>query len=364
MFAASLLVLVNYSLLDQSRASAFSSLTIVSNALMAKFYLKESFTRYDAISAAFILTGVVICGICGSTAPTGSPQTLDQLWAQLSRPVVYAASPLVALLAALLYAFIRYSEARKSAIRSNVLHRLECFARALLAGIFSGSTGFFAKAVVCAVTDSVKTKLVGGSLGNPKFYLFLLCLPCSIFCQLKTLNEGLRAFDTMELVPAYQASVVAVGVSWGWIFYEENKELSYGAEGFFLLGCFVSVTGIAVLTLKKIDPGAAAGGEGEGLLQKDTELSPLLMASPGGTSLVRQGAALPTRQLGGSGAGGAAAAPAPSFSSSQSLSLGERKIQPTRSQSFNPFRSSQGLVPVQGELYKSQAQSFYTPHLL
>ena len=340
MFLASMLVLVNYSLLDQSRASAFSSLTIVSNAVMAKFYLRETFTRYDAVSAALILTGVVICGIFGATASSGSPSTLDQLWAQLSRTVVYVVAPLVAALAAALHLLIRRSEAEALAgRRSHLMHRLECFGRAFLAGIFSGSTGFFAKAVVCAVSDSLKTRLVSGSLGNPKFYLFLAGLPLSIFCQLKTLNEGLRAFDTMELVPIYQASVVAVGVSWGWVFYEENKDLSYGVEGFFLLGCFISVTGIAVLSLKKVSDVGEGKGEGDALLpaRGREEFEPLLLVgSPGGSSLVAQDG-------GGSGAG---ALPALSREPSQ-----------------NPFRSTSSLTLVTGSLYKPQ-QSFYTPHLL
>ena len=350
MFAASLLVLVNYSLLDQSRASAFSSLTIVSNAVMAKFYLRESFTRYDAASAALILTGVVVCGIFGATASSGSTSTLDELWAQLSRPMVYICAPLAAALAAALYALIRRSEAEaQRAKRTHLQHRLECFARAFLAGIFSGSTGFFAKAVVCAVSDSAKSHLVAGSLGNPKFYLFLVGLPCSIFCQLKTLNEGLRAFDTVELVPIYQASVVAVGVTWGWVFYEENKELSYGVEGFFLLGCFISVTGIAVLSLKRTSEDSSAGGsdssssrsssddERLALLQHPSAI--LLVASPGGSSLVAQGRD-----------SGAAAQP-----------LGAGLV---REDSHNPFKSSHGLVPITGSLYKAHASSFYTPHLL
>ena len=349
MFLASMLVLVNYSLLDQSRASAFSSLTIVSNAVMAKFYLKESFTRYDAASAALILTGVVICGIYGATASSGAPSTLDELWAQLSRTTVYIASPLVALLSLALYTLVRHSEAQTMlGRRSHRLRKLECFARAFLAGIFSGSTGFFAKAVVCGVSDSLRTKLLAGSLANPKFYLFLAGLPCSIFCQLKTLNEGLRAFDTMELVPIYQASVVAVGVSWGWIFYEENKDLSYGVEGFFLLGCVISVTGIAVLSFKRThEPGEGGGGgssagEAEGLLAARADqagaLTPLLVGSPGGTSLM----------LAGSGEG-AGALP------TSSLLAGKQDSQ-------NPFRSTRGLIPV-GQPFKAAA-SFYTPHLL
>lgn len=369
MTVASFSVLVNYSILDQSRASAFSSLTIVSNAIMAKYYLREEFTRYDAAAAVCIVTGVVICAIFGAVAPAGSPQTLQELWVELSRTTVYVVSPLIFLLVVLLFSFVRYSESLLK--KSYSLSRMECFARAFLAGIFSGSTGFFAKAVVCAITDTVQHEYWGGSLGDPRFYVFILGLPASIFLQIKCLNDGLRAFDTVELVPIYQACIVGVGVSWGWLFYEENKNLTRQGEYYFALGVLISVGGIGILSCKRRgghDGEGRGGGSGSRFSstavggEKEDVLQRLLVASPGGSSLVSTSSGSLEARIG----------------------IGERQgLLPRgveREEShLNPFSSSSGssttsssnggvagggggLVPVTGALFKGQ--SFYTPHLL
>jgi len=285
---------------------------------MAKYYLKEALTRLDAAAATCILSGVVICAIFGKSAPAGEPQTLDEIWQELSRNTVYAVSPLIFLLVVALLVFIRYSELRASS--GHIRSRLECFARALLAGIFSGSTGFFAKAVVCSISDTVRRGSLSGSLGDLRFYVFIIGLPFSIFFQIKSLNDGLRAFDAVEIVPIYQACIVGVGVSWGWLFYEENKNLAKQDEYYFALGVLICVGGIAILSCKKPGSGKTANGSSEN--------EPLLLfASPGGQTLVRQ------------------------------------SLEPlTRGTSESPFASSTGLVPVSGSLFKGQ--SFYTPHLL
>ena len=68
--------------------------------------------------------------------------------------------------------------------------------------------------------------------------------------QLRALNGALRAFDSLEVVPIYQASIVCVGVAWGWTFYEENAGLSLLDTIMFCVGCGVSCAGVALLSFK------------------------------------------------------------------------------------------------------------------
>ena len=244
---ASCLVLINYALLGQARASAMSSLTIVSNAVMAKYYLHESFTRIDVGATTLIIAGILVAVIYGAQGGGATNDNLDALLADLSNDTVYISSAVIIVLIVFLIAFVRHSE-RSPSIR---MRSAECFARAFLAGIFSGSTGFFAKAVTYALRASFASHDPKGSIGNGFFYIFLIGLPLSIFMQLKTLNEGLRAFDAIEIVPMYQASIVCVGVSWGWTFYQENRDLDRDHEVMFAIGCLVSVCGISLLSFKK-----------------------------------------------------------------------------------------------------------------
>jgi len=67
------------------------------------------------------------------------------------------------------------------------------------------------------------------------------------------MSQALRRFDAMEVVPVYQSCIVIVGVSWGWLFYAENKGLSSLSTGLFVLGCSLSIVGIAVLSLRPVD---------------------------------------------------------------------------------------------------------------
>lgn len=253
MAIASMLVLVNYGILGQARASAMSALTIVTNALMAKYYLREAFTLLDIAATVFIIAGIVTAVVFGATAGAADLESLSQLIATMSNDTVYVASAFIVVTVCALYGVVSYSDffERKKGRRSQRLRGIECFARALLAGIFSGSTGFFAKAVTYAIRDSVAVHNPAGSFGNGYFYIFIIGLPLSIFMQLKTLNEGLRNFDAVEIVPMYQAAIVCVGVSWGWTFYQENKDLERTAEYKFALGVLVSVLGICILTFKK-----------------------------------------------------------------------------------------------------------------
>lgn len=266
MTTASLLVVVNYSLLGQSRASAFAAITVVTNCVMAKYYLKEHFTRYDAGAAAFILAGVAVCATFGASAGAGDPVPLHGLIQTLTRPAVYGASAVAAATAVGLTLFVGYAE-RLGAARSRLVGSCECAARAFLGGVYSGSTGFFMKGVTAAVTTSFRDKSLADTLAYGYFYLFLLGLPVSLVMQLRALNAGLARFDAVELVPIYQASLVVVGVAWGWTFYEENQDLDSSKEGLFALGCVISVLGIAVLAMKP----QRRGAEASPLLQKEED---------------------------------------------------------------------------------------------
>jgi len=150
--------------------------------------------------------------------------------------------------------------------------------------MYSGSTGFFATAVVYGVSNSLATKNVGGSLGSGYFYIFLIGLPLSIFKQLQTLNAGLKYYPALSIVPIYQASIVTVGVAWGWTFYGEADSLSPQNMGLFVLGLAIIVGGIVAQLWGRGEGGEEGGDDtsplysGESLLDSDltTPLSPRL----------------------------------------------------------------------------------------
>jgi hypothetical protein len=245
MAVASLLSLGNYSLLGQARASAMTSLTIVTNAIMARFMLNEVLTWADGGATLLIGSGIIVAVVYGSNGG-GAPRTsLDDVVALLRRDVVViAASVLVALLV-ICEMCVRISEKRGG----RVLGKIECFTRALMAGLFSGCTGFLAKSVVVSIEAMVAAKSPA-DLKRFEIWLIGLSLPISIVFQLRALNGGLRRFPAMEVVPIYQACVVVSGVAFGWIVFEENEYLDPIDETMFAVGVAISVLGIALLSFK------------------------------------------------------------------------------------------------------------------
>ena len=136
-----------------------------------------------------------------------------------------------------------------------MLGKIECFTRALMAGLFSGCTGFLAKSVVVSIEAMVAAKSPA-DLKRFEIWLIGLSLPLSIVFQLRALNGGLRRFPAMEVVPIYQACVVVSGVAFGWIVFQENEYLDPIDETMFAVGVAISVLGIALLSFKAA-PGAS-----------------------------------------------------------------------------------------------------------
>ena len=155
----------------------------------------------------------------------------------------------VAVIGGLFVAVIAYV-VRRGTARTHVEARLECVARAFLAGLFSGLTGFLAKFTVVAIEAMIRARSAA-DLRRYEFWLMLLALPVSIVLQLRELNGGLRRFDATEVVPMYQAAIVIWGVTFGWGFYEENADLGLQDEILFAVGVAISIAGIAAIGVLK-----------------------------------------------------------------------------------------------------------------
>jgi len=247
--AAALCSLGNYALLGQSRASAMAALTIVTNLLMAHFMLHEPLSWWDGAAGAIISAGIVVSVVCGSAG--GGPasySSLDEVVAVLQREAVYGVSGGALLFVGLCELTVRRLAA-SGAGRSHAQRKVECILRGVMAGAFSGATGFFAKGFIVSA-QAMASDGGAGDLASPYFYLFALGLPGSIFMQLRSLSGALRAFGALEIVPIYQCCIVTFGVMFGWVYWQENAELPAVNEGLFALGCLISISGVLVLSLK------------------------------------------------------------------------------------------------------------------
>jgi hypothetical protein len=166
----------------------------------------------------FAVTGTVISVVFGSAAGVQAPADIPEIVVILQRDAVYIASGIVVAAFLLLNLFLRWTT-RRGTKRSHLEMKFECFARALLGGLFSGTTGFVTKSVVSCIGHMFTTHDTS-DLKRIEFYAFLFSLPLSLMMQLYYLNSGLKRFDAMEMVPPYQSSIVIIGVAWGWTFFK------------------------------------------------------------------------------------------------------------------------------------------------
>ena len=240
-----------FSLLGQARASAFAALTIIWSGLLSYRCLGEALTLVDLLSAAIILAGATIAAVYGSAgASSQSSQDLDSALAPLqTRNSLYAASS-VAMGTVLIAMAVRVCAARSSDHRDS-LKRGECMARVALAGVFSGSTGMLARDLVVSFTGAVRSGTGAGVLVRWQLYLLIASLPLSLILQLGYLNSALRQLDSLEVVPPYQASIIVIGVLWGWGFSAEGVGVAAFDLGMFGLGCGISAVGVLVLLAKR-----------------------------------------------------------------------------------------------------------------
>ena len=307
---ASICSLGNYALLGQARAAAMASLTIVSNLVMARALLKETLTRTDFAASALIMAGIVVAVVFGSAGGSSAKTDLDDILALLRRDAVYASAAAIVALLLACEAVVQVSERRDGLrassassaaagivvdgggdggrivvppARPRLEAQVECFARALMAGVFSGLTGTLAKATVVSVEAMILAKSPR-DLGRFEIWLIGLSLPLSIVLQLRSLNGGLRRFPALSLVPLYQAFIVICGVSFGYIFFQENELLSTFDLTMFAVGVAISVGGIVVVSLKGPpagDAGAAkdAAAAAEPLLRDEAHCEPAASAS-------------------------------------------------------------------------------------
>lgn len=287
LFAGALLSLAVFQLLGQARSSAMASNTLVVNAILAWKYLGETFTRYDLISTVLIIAGVVVSVIFGSASSGASPTyNVSVIVNLLNRDVVFITVGVFSFLFLVSFAYLRWANKKPKASRHRLDLKLECFVRAFVAGIFSGSTGFFTKSVVVCVTNMVKSKDFS-DLKTLGFYCFLVGLPVSLGLQLYYLNSGLRRFAALEMIPPYQSSIVAIGALFGFTLFNEAANTPTSALVMFAVGCGISISGIAVLAFKPAKPSAmgttsAADAEAtkKAAGERESETTSLLGASP------------------------------------------------------------------------------------
>jgi drug/metabolite transporter (DMT)-like permease len=251
MVVSSLLSILVFRFLGQSRASIMASITIVYNCAMAAVFLGERFTAWDALVTAVILTGAATAVVFGSSGASSQPTNdLASVVAMLSRTVVLVTGLVAAAMWVAAFLYVRRLAAKgKSRTPGEV--RLECYLRVIvLSGIMTGTSGLLASSVVKSIGGAAREGSAGAVFSSPPFLLMLAALPCSLVLQVGWLNSALAQLDALEVVPVFQSAVIVIGLLTGIILTGDAQNSTAAGLALFLVGCGISCCGVLLLSLK------------------------------------------------------------------------------------------------------------------
>jgi len=251
MVVSSLLSILVFRFLGQSRASIMASITIVYNCAMAAVFLGERFTSWDALVTAVILTGAATAVVFGSSGASSQPTNdLASVVAMLSRTVVLVTGLVAATMWVAAFLYVRRLAAKgKSRTPGEV--RLECYLRVIvLSGIMTGTSGLLASSVVKSIGGAAREGSAGAVFSSPPFLLMLAALPCSLVLQVGWLNSALAQLDALEVVPVFQSAVIVIGLLTGIILTGDAQNSTAAGLALFLVGCGISCCGVLLLSLK------------------------------------------------------------------------------------------------------------------
>ena len=290
-----ILDILSFGFADLSLIAALGAISLLFNAMIATRFLQERMTRRDSLGTFLVFAGTTTSVIFANRKTPA--YAVDQLVRNLLEPTFFIWVSTVGLLLTAggvsirklkRQAIERHPElSRRSASNGDEgtlarseslvppeqesaptqLHRSELleFLRgyhavlyAACAGLAGGQAISFAKSAV----EIVKSAAWGGTdhfVSGPGPWLIILATVVMVLLQFHFLNEGLRLFDALSIIPVYQAAWIFCGVMGGFVYLGEAAENSRTTWqlALFVFGGAVTIVGVALLA--KHQPSDDAG---------------------------------------------------------------------------------------------------------
>lgn len=240
----SIIDFLSFGLAPQSLLAPLAALSLVWNLGMASYLLGEKYTRADiyATILIFVGTGVTI-SYASHEEKDYDLATLMDLWGQ-ERMLSYGI--LVPMLLGLHYAFIKVAESGRVTGRNGKFLRLTGYAG--FAGIIGGQSLLFAKSAVELLKDAFHGS---DAFFHIQTYLIIGAMTGCLLLQITYLNTALKNFDSLYVIPVYESYWIIAGVVGGLVYFGEMEQFDQYQRRMFVLGCFITFSGLFVLTQKE-----------------------------------------------------------------------------------------------------------------
>lgn len=227
--------------------------TLVMNIVFAHFFLKEAFSRRDAVATSMIILGVVIVAIfADKEAKCFTLEELVDLYSRLGF-IIYAV--VIVLTSISLVSLVKYIERLQKFFgpRSAQYAKFERIHPVLypaLSGLFGAQSTLFAK----STAELIKVTFAGDNQFTQYGpYLIVVALGICVFLQIHWLAQGLQRFDAVFTVPIFQCSAILFSIASGGVYFNEFQNMSLLQVLMFILGVSVTLVGVIRLSQRPMN---------------------------------------------------------------------------------------------------------------
>lgn len=232
----------------QSLLAPLATITLVVNVGMANFMNKERPTRRNLFATSMIIAGTACVVVFGDRCE--KTYGADALVARFAKAAMLA---YVACVAAGLGAGVVAAvalDARAAERKVPVTNRRSAaFVMAAVGGTFGGNTVLCAKAVGELIADSIRRARPGQGVLNWHTALFVPALAANLLLQVRFLNEAIRRYAMLLVIPVYSTCWIASSTLAGLIYFEEYADLARSRRhlALFSAGTLLALVGVFVL---------------------------------------------------------------------------------------------------------------------
>jgi len=237
----SILDFVAFGMAPQTLLAPLAAMSLVWNLFIAPIVHNETITRRNLVATGIIFLGVTITVIfAGHATPS---YELDDLIRLYCEPVMY----LYIFCVVIFVVFLSLAKKRieQTGVGENELFHVICYGG--IAGTFGGQSVLLAKSTV----ELIKTALWGNGttdvFSHHEVYIMVGGMVTCLFCQITTLNGGLKRFDALVMIPVYQSFWILTSILGGVMYFEEYTSMTYSQTFMFTVGGGITLYGIFYL---------------------------------------------------------------------------------------------------------------------
>jgi len=220
-----------YGFAPASLVAPLGTTTVIANAVIAVFYLKETIRYQDVLGITLAIVGGFLL-INFST----------------KEDTVLMAKDIVIYLKQwtfLLYLFLELLGFGALVYLQRHREQEEILTHLLQVAILGSFTVISAKAVSSMISITFQGRM---QLTHPIFYVMVVVMVITAIGQVKCLNRAMKAFDATVVVPTNFVLFTISAILSGIVFYREFYGLQFIEIFMFLFGCLLSFVGVYLIT--------------------------------------------------------------------------------------------------------------------